>query len=72
MPLEFLLLETDAPDQPLSTHRAQRNEPARLADVAQCIAELRGCSAERIAEATTANARRLFGLDRRDGAAPAP
>ena len=33
MPLEYLLLETDAPDQPDAGIRGQRNEPARLADV---------------------------------------
>src|SRR5690606_36207742 len=62
MPLEFLLLETDAPDQPDSSHRGQRNEPARLPIVLQAIAELRGESPETIAAATTANAERLFNI----------
>ena len=62
MPIEFLLLETDAPDQPLSMDRGQRNEPARLVDIASVVAELRGDSVEAIASATTANAERLFGL----------
>ena len=62
MPLEHLLLETDAPDQPDAEIRGQRNEPARLAYVCQTIADLRGVEAEAIATATTANARRLFNL----------
>ncbi|MEB1624664.1 TatD family hydrolase [Xanthomonas campestris pv. campestris] len=62
MPLEHLLLETDAPDQPGAEIRGQRNEPARLRTVLDCIAQLRGEPAEAIAAQTSANARRLFGL----------
>lgn len=62
MPIEFLLLETDAPDQPLSTHRGERNEPARLAEVLDTVADLRGESRDDVAAATSRNAERLFGL----------
>lgn len=62
MPLEFLLLETDAPDQPLCGHQGQRNEPALLVEVLAAIAELRDCSPESLAEATRENTRRLFAL----------
>ena len=62
MPLQHLLLETDAPDQPDAGIRGQRNEPARLRTVLDCIAQLRGEPAEAIAAQTSANARRLFGL----------
>lgn len=62
MPLEHLLLETDAPDQPDSGIRGQRNEPARLPVVCQVIAGLRGVDPSEVAAATSANARRLFGL----------
>ncbi|HNR92804.1 MAG TPA: TatD family hydrolase [Dokdonella sp.] len=62
MPLEFLLLETDSPDQPLATHRGERNEPAHLVDVLDCVARLRNVDADMIATATTRNAERLFGL----------
>lgn len=62
MPLEHLLLETDAPDQPDADHRGQRNEPARLPLVCRTIAALRGQDPEHIAAATSANASRLFGL----------
>lgn len=62
MPLEHLLLETDAPDQPDSEHRGQRNEPARMIHVLRTIAELRDVDPLVIADATTANADRLFRL----------
>ncbi len=62
MPLQHLLLETDAPDQPDAGIRGQRNEPARLATVAEAIAHLRGEPLQDIAACTTANAERLFGL----------
>lgn len=62
MPLEHLLLETDAPDQPDSCIRGQRNEPARLTEVLSTIAQLREETEEHVAEVTTANAKRLFGL----------
>ena len=67
MPIEFLLLETDSPDQPLSMDRGKRNEPARLVDVASVVAELRGVRIEEIAEATTRNACELFGLPLESG-----
>jgi len=60
MPLEYLLLETDAPDQPDADIRGQRNEPARLTRILATVAELRQQPAEEIAAQTTANARRLF------------
>jgi TatD DNase family protein len=62
MPLECLLLETDAPDQPDSGIRGGRNEPARLRQVCEAIAALRGIAPEALAAATSANAERLFGL----------
>ncbi|MGO4777289.1 TatD family hydrolase, partial [Lysobacter sp. 2RAB21] len=62
MPIEFLLLETDAPDQPDAQIRGQRNEPARLSWVCEVVAGLRGVAVEEIAAATSDNARRLFQL----------
>lgn len=62
MPLEWLLLETDAPDQPDAGIRGQRNEPARLGAVLDTIAQLRGVEPSTVAAATSANAERLFGL----------
>jgi TatD DNase family protein len=63
MPSEFLLLETDAPDQPLATHRGERNEPGYLPEVLRAAAALRGEDEMRLAEVTSANARRVFRLD---------
>jgi TatD DNase family protein len=60
MPIEFLLLETDSPDQPNADCRGQRNEPARLLDVLKVVAELRAQSQDEIAKVTTANAEALF------------
>ena len=62
MPIEYLLLETDAPDQPDAQHRGQRNEPARMTNVLRTIAKLRDQDPAEIASATTSNAARLFGL----------
>ena len=62
MPLEYLLLETDAPDQPDANNRGGRNEPALLVRVLDVIAGLRGQDREEVAAITTANARRLFNL----------
>ncbi len=63
MPLEYLLLESDAPDQPDAAHRGERNEPARVAEILQCVAALRNESEAEIAATTSANACRLFNLD---------
>jgi TatD DNase family protein len=65
MPLEHLLLETDAPDQPDAGIRGQRNEPSRLAEVLKVIAGLRAEEEAHVAAVATANARRLFGLPAR-------
>ncbi len=62
LPIEYLLLETDAPDQPDNAHRGQRNEPARLPIVCDTIAMLRGITPEALTQATSDNARRLFRL----------
>lgn len=62
IPLQFLLLETDAPDQPMAGELGQRNEPSKLVRVAQAVAEIRGVSVAEVAEQTALNAERLFGL----------
>ena len=62
MPIEWLLLETDSPDQPLSGHRGERNEPAFTAEVLDVVAGLRGESRDAVAAATTRNACALFAL----------
>ncbi|MGH9869253.1 MAG: TatD family hydrolase [Candidatus Polarisedimenticolia bacterium] len=60
VPLDRLLVETDAPYLAPEPRRGGRNEPARVADVARALAAFRGEPYERLAEATAANAERLF------------
>ena len=62
IPLQFLLLETDAPDQPMSGEQGRRNEPEKLIRVAEAVAEARAISVGEVATQTTGNAERLFGL----------
>jgi TatD DNase family protein len=62
IPLEKLLLETDAPYLTPEPHRGERNEPAYVKFVAQRIAELRGISFDEVAEITTKNAQKVFGI----------
>ncbi|SHE90759.1 TatD DNase family protein [Modicisalibacter ilicicola DSM 19980] len=63
LPDEGYVLETDSPDMPLAGFQGQRNEPARVAMVAERIAELRSQAVGEVAEQSTANARRLFGIE---------
>jgi TatD DNase family protein len=60
-PEDRLLLETDSPYLAPVPHRGQRNEPAFVRDVAERAASVRGEPLERLAQRTTANARRCFG-----------
>lgn len=62
IPLDRIVLETDAPYLSPVPHRGQRNEPAFLVDTAKRIAEIYGVPAEEIAEITTSNAKTLFGI----------
>ena len=62
LPLEAIVLETDAPDQPDAAHHGERNEPAFIDRVVDSIAELRGEDREHIIAQTSANARMLLGL----------
>ena len=62
IPLEKILVETDCPYVAPVPHRGKRNEPAYVKYVAHKIAELRGISFEEVAEQTTKNARKLFGI----------
>ena len=62
IPLDSILLETDAPDQADADHFSQRNEPAYLVNVLKCLTELRDEPIEEIAAQTTRNARELFGI----------
>jgi len=59
-PADCILIETDAPFLAPIPHRGQRNEPALVVHTAAFLAELRGISADALADLTTANFRRLF------------
>jgi len=60
VPLDRLLVETDAPYLAPIPMRGKRNEPAFVVHTAAAIAEMKGISADALAEATTANFHRLF------------
>ena len=78
VPLDRLLVETDAPYLAPVPKRGQRNEPAFLTHTAAALAELRGMSAQALHERTTANFFRLFAKARpppawaAQGAQPVP
>ncbi len=61
-PLDRLLIETDCPYLAPIPHRGKRNEPSFVKLVAEAIAALKGLPVEEVAAATTANARRFFGV----------
>jgi TatD DNase family protein len=65
VPLERLLIETDAPYLAPQRYRGKRNEPAYVIETARRLAEVRGVPAGEMVELTAANARRLFGIDDR-------
>lgn len=60
IPLDRLLIETDSPFLAPVPHRGKTCEPAYVADTARFLSELRGEPVETLAEATSANFRRLF------------
>jgi TatD DNase family protein len=60
VPLDRLLVETDAPYLSPAPFRGKRNEPARVTHTARVLAEIHDLSPEALAELTTANFRRLF------------
>ena len=62
MPLERLLIETEAPFMVPSAQRGKRNRPSFLGETAAFLAELRGITPEAFAEAAYANSNKLFGL----------
>ncbi|MFU8649892.1 TatD family hydrolase [Lysinibacillus sp. RSDA_15] len=63
IPLEHLMIETDAPYLAPHPYRGKRNEPAFVPLVAEEIARLKGLTIEEIAQATTDNAKNFFGID---------
>ena len=62
VPLEGIVLETDAPYLTPVPYRGRRNESSYIPFIAAKVAELKGITIEEVAEVTTSNARKLFGI----------
>lgn len=62
IPLDRLVVETDSPYLTPHPFRGQRNEPAYVKFTAEKVAEVKGVSLEELAQATTQNARKFFGI----------
>ena len=62
LPLEWLVLETDAPDIPLASHRGENNHPRFLPEILELLAALRGEQKELTAAYTCANSKRILNL----------
>jgi TatD DNase family protein len=62
IPLNSLLLETDAPYLTPHPNRGKRNEPAYVIHTARKVAEIKGLSYEHVADVSSRNARVLFGI----------
>ena len=67
---ERILIETDSPYLAPHPYRGQRNEPSFLTWTARRVADLRGLALDDLAEITTANAMRLFGISEPSWASP--
>lgn len=63
IPLDRILLETDAPYVAPVPYRGKRNEPSYVIETAKKIAEMKNMSFEEVAGTTTTNALKLFGID---------
>ena len=61
-PLQYLVLETDSPYGAPQRFRGKRNEPAYVAEAAAKVAELKDVPVETVADTTTDNALRVFGI----------
>jgi TatD DNase family protein len=65
VPLENLVVETDAPFLSPEPKRGKRNEPANVVYTAAKVAAIKGVSLEEVAEITSANAMELFGINKK-------
>ncbi|HHH44024.1 MAG TPA: TatD family deoxyribonuclease [Gammaproteobacteria bacterium] len=63
LPLDAIVLETDAPDMVVAAHQGERNSPEYLPDCLQALAEVRDAAPDELALQTTRNARDVFALD---------
>jgi len=62
LPIEAIVLETDAPDMTVASHRGERNSPEYLPEILQALATARQQSMQQLAEQTTANANQVLRL----------
>jgi TatD DNase family protein len=62
LPIDAIVLETDAPDLTVASHRFERNSPEYLPEILSALAQIRDAPCDEIAAQTTANARTLLGL----------
>lgn len=62
IPLNSIMVETDAPDQPVQSHTGERNEPAFLAEVVTTVAQIKNLATEEVVNASNLNATHLFNL----------
>ena len=62
LPMEKILIETDCPYMTPAPFRGQRNEPKNVVYVADMISRIKNISIEEVAEITTKNAERVFGI----------
>jgi TatD DNase family protein len=60
VPLDKFLIETDSPYLAPVPYRGKPNQPGYVAEVAQCVADLKGLRVEEVAERSAANFHRLF------------
>ena len=63
LPIESIVLETDAPDMTVAQHSGQRNSPEYIPFIAKSLAEIKQMSVEKIAIETTLNAKSVFNLN---------
>ena len=63
LPVDALVLETDAPDMTVSAHQGERNSPEYLPDCLQALAEVRNAEPDELARQTTRNACSVFSLE---------
>ena len=63
IPLDRIVLETDCPFMAPEPFRGKRNDPGYLYRMAEQLAQIRGISLEEVAQATTANAKRLYRIE---------
>lgn len=63
LPLEAIVLETDAPDMTVASHRGERNSPEYLPECLAALAEVRGEDLAELARQTTRNAEAVLGLE---------